>query len=270
MINKVRNLQLRLSRTFGDKFVMPPRISRYADSVFTPKKVLVVGVVLEDRKNHYKHISSVFNNSKTHDVQQLWAVLKADEKLEKKDKVQHFYYDEFMPRSKLINLIIKKYSKGEYDYIVITDDDIRLPKDFVDQFLMRQEQCDFSLAQPARTPNSIISHQITRQHKQLLARQTHFVEIGPVVSIRKDAQQLILPLDEASPMGWGLDYVWPALIKEANKKMGIIDCVPIAHTLRPVGKSYNSNLAELEMNDFLATKPSFTIRQSHVVINEIY
>ena len=198
----------------------------------------------------------------------MWAVLKAEHKLDVKDKVQHIYFDEYIPRSRLINLIIKEYSHGDYDFIIITDDDMRLPQEFLDQFLMRQEQCDFSLAQPARTANSTISHKITCQRNYLLARQTHFVEIGPVVSIRKDVQQLILPLDEESPMGWGLDYVWPALIEDKNKKMGIIDSVPIAHTLRPIGKSYDAKLALEEMNAFLVSRPHFTKDNAHVVLCE--
>jgi len=56
----------------------------------------VVGVVLGDWPNHYEHIASVFSRSEIHEVQQLWAVLKAvlkaDKKLENKDKVQHVYF----------------------------------------------------------------------------------------------------------------------------------------------------------------------------------
>ena len=268
MKKKLLNLKVRILRLLGDLFIISPLIHNYIEPINQPRsKVLVVGVVLQDRKNHYKHISSIFNDSKCHNVDQIWAVLKSHEKFEPINNVKHIYIDEFIPRSKLINTLIEGHINKSYDYIVITDDDIRLPNGFVDQFLMRQEEFNFSLAQPARTPDSIISHQITKQNRNILARQTLFVEIGPLVSIRRDAQELILPLDEKSPMGWGLDYVWPVLIEEDNKKMGVIDCTPIAHTLRPVGKSYDAGKAVKEMSDFLASRTHLSAGEAHVVLN---
>ena len=259
-----------LSRFLGDKFVLSPKITHFknADVEMGKKNILVIGVVLEDRVNHYEHISSVFSNSNTHNVEQVWAVLKGNKKLASVTGVKHVYSDDFVPRSSLINSLLEPYLGKDYDYIMITDDDIRLPKDFVDQFLVRQEQYDFALAQPARTPDSIISHWITKQNKRATARRTQFVEIGPLVSIRNDIQDLILPLDTDSPMGWGLDYVWPYDLLANNKKMGIIDCVPIAHTLRETGKSYSSAKALEQMNDYLQSKPHLSVSDSHVVIDE--
>ncbi len=269
MIKKLRDIKVQCQRLLGDYLVLPPNIYQYKKEVVQKrKKVLIVGVVLGDRKNHYKHISSELSGSKFHEVQQVWTVLKAKNKLKSSESIKHTYIDEFVSRSKLINSMINEHLNGCYDYILIIDDDIRLPKRFLDQFLLRQEEFNFSLAQPARTQESIISHKITLQNNSLLARETRFVEIGPLVSIRRDAQNIILPIDEESPMGWGLDYVWPALILENKQKMGIIDCVPVAHTLRETGKSYDTDKAKEEMNKFLALKPHLSEIEAHTILKE--
>ena len=270
LFQKIKNqLKTKISSCAGDYFSLSPRMVK-CQKITSPekKRILIVGVVLGDRTNHYNHISKILNNSKQHDVQQVWAVLKSKNKLSSRTNINLIYFDEFIPRSKLINSLLANYSNKSYDYIIITDDDIRLPKDFLDQFLKHQSLFDFSLAQPARTPNSIISHTITKQCTKLLARQTLFVDIGPMISIRSDVQKIILPLDESSPMGWGLDYVWPTLLLNKNKKMGIIDSTPIAHTLRPVGKSYNSKKALNEMSEYLCSKPHLNEKQAHVVLAE--
>jgi len=269
MNSKLKKVKLNISRYLGDKFIVSPKIYKHENHKSEPRKILVVGVVLQDRDNHYGHISKVLDSSIRHDVQQLWAVLKSKIELPSSENIMNIYFDEFIPRFKLINSIIREHSEGNYDYIIVTDDDIRLPEDFLDQFIMRQEQCDFSLAQPARTLNSITSHAITTQEKNTLARQTRFVEIGPLISIRRDAQKIILPFDESSPMGWGLDYVWPALLDVNNLKMGIVDCVPIAHTLRPVGVSYDSSGAMKEMREFLLSKVHLLPENAQVVLKKI-
>lgn len=269
MINKGKVcLKDRVSRFLGNKLVLSPNVSKHANIKVESMKILVIGVVLQDRVNHYSHISGVFSRSTNHEVHQVWAVLKGKKKLENTSGIKHVFINDFVPRSSLINSMLEEFLEESYDYIIITDDDIRLPQDFVDQFIMRQEQFDFALAQPARTIDSIISHSITKQDKSLVARETLFVEIGPLVSIRRDIQKLILPLDVASPMGWGLDYVWPYDLKLNNKKMGIIDCVPVSHTLRETAKSYNSEKALEEMKNYLKSRPHFSVEKSHVVIAE--
>ena len=266
---RLDKIKTKITRFVGDFFLLTPSMIKYqGERSPIRKRVLIVGVVLQDRKNHYKHISSELSKSKYHEVHQIWAVLKSDKKLQLSDNVTHVYFDEFIPRSALINTMINKYSSGTYDYIIITDDDIRLPKNFLDQFLIRQELFDFSLAQPARTPTSLISHTITKQRRDLLARQTLFVEIGPLISIRNDVHDLILPLDEGSPMGWGLDYVWPSLLLDKKKKMGIIDSVPIAHTLRPTGKSYGYDKAKADMENYLSLNSHLKVDESHTVLVE--
>jgi len=265
---KLSRFSIRVKRLVGDKLSLSPAIKKYGKSKPEPRTVLVVGVVLQDRPNHYDHIASALGNSSYHYVHQVWAVLKSEQRLKSKEGVEHVYIDDFIPRSELINSLLKRAASKNYDYIIIVDDDIRLPRDFVDQFLFRQELYDFSLAQPARTPDSIISHAITIQKKTVLARETLFVEIGPLVSIRKDAQNLILPLDTGSEMGWGLDYVWPYIVSKSNQKMGVIDVVPIAHTLRGTGNSYDSAEAEAQMEKYLSERPHLSVSDSHVILKE--
>ena len=90
----------------------------------------------------------------------------------------------------------------------------------------------YRIAQPARTTNSFIDLPIVEQHPGLLARQTLFVEQGPVVSFHASTFDFVFPLDLKSPMGWGLENVWSLRASERKMAMGIIDAVPVDHSMR--------------------------------------
>jgi hypothetical protein len=78
------------------------------------------------------------------------------------------------------------------------------------------------------------------------------VEIGPVFSIRKDVFPLLLPFDENSSMGWGYDFVWPCLIEDGELRMGIIDAMPVEHSIRKPMQNYNYEDVNKIMKDYLS------------------
>ena len=69
-------------------------------------------------------------------------------------------------------------------------------------------------------------------------------------------------------MGWGLDFVWPIDVIKQNLSMGIIDAVPIAHSLRPTAKSYSHSDAIREMDSYLENrehlKPEEAMKVLHI------
>jgi hypothetical protein len=150
-----------------------------------------------------------------------------------------------------------------------------LPENFLDRYLESVAQYDFALAQPARThesfgPHMIVDefsgHPFVEQLDGLVARQTRFVEIGPIFSVHRSAFELMFPFDEASPMGWGYDFVWPQVIANAGLKMGIIDAVPIAHSLRKTGFYYHHDKARAEMKEFLAHRPHLSPDEAFFIV----
>src|SRR6185503_13591800 len=112
------------------------------------------------------------------------------------------------PKFELMNELLANEDLGQYEFVLLLDDDIVMPNSFVDQFLSLQEQLEFSIAQPARTSDSYIDHPIVEQQRGVLARQTLFEEIGPVVSFHKRIYDLVFPFDLTSSMGWGYENVW--------------------------------------------------------------
>jgi hypothetical protein len=158
---------------------------------------------------------------------------------------------------------------SEFDLLIVFDDDIILPNTFIDSFVYAQEKCNFSLCQPARTPNSWIDHEIVKQQPKLLARQTRFVEIGPVFSIKSDLFSALLPFNELSPMGWGLDFVWPAQVEHAQKRMGIIDAVPINHSIRTPRENYGYDKALNELNCLISLYPHLDKKDASTVLSYI-
>lgn len=229
-------------------------------------RVLVLGIYLADRKNLVRHIVQELDETRCYRVTQRWAALNGEAPAPHVDKVTRMKPQQRVPKFALLNRLMEGVDVADYDFILLCDDDIQLPESFLDRFLDRQTQYDFALAQPARTHDSYTDHPIVEQVDGLDARRTRFVEIGPVVSLRRDAAVLLLPFDEACGMGWGLDLLWPVLIERAQLRMGIIDATPVAHALRPAAKSYSLDEAFAHMHAFLEDKPHLTKEQAMVVL----
>jgi hypothetical protein len=81
------------------------------------------------------------------------------------------------------------------------------------------------------------------------------VEIGPVTLFHRDTFQALLPFPAELQMGWGLDAHWAAIARRNGWNIGIVDAVPIAHTVAPAGAGYSRDAAMAEARAFLAHRP---------------
>jgi GT2 family glycosyltransferase len=72
-----------------------------------------------------------------------------------------------------------------YDWLVVVDDDVVLPHGFLDRLLFLAERFDFQLVQPAHRARSHAAWRVTRRRAGSVARQTPFVEIGPVTAFAR-------------------------------------------------------------------------------------
>jgi hypothetical protein len=236
---------------------------------FIKENVLVAGIYLANQENAIEHIVEQFNLSQNFQVTQKWIALFGNAPSESVKTVTTMKSEEPQPKFVLLNKILSEEKLKKYDYIIICDDDITLGDDFLDDFLDLQKKYDFALAQPARTHNSHIDHPFVEQFDGLKARKTRFVEIGPVVSIRKDAFSALLPFDESTHMGWGYDFVWPCIIEKRGLRMGIIDATPVDHSMRKPVKNYNYDKANQSMQEYLSKNrhlskdEAFTILESY-------
>jgi glycosyltransferase involved in cell wall biosynthesis len=238
----------------------------------TSKKaeVLVAGIYLANQENAVGHIVAELKSSKNYTVSQRWIALFGDAPSEEVKAVTISAPEKPEPKFVLLNRILAGEKLHRYDYILFCDDDIRLGQGFLDMFLGLQDKYDFSLAQPARTHNSYIDHPFVEQFDGLKARRTRFIEIGPVVSVRKDAFPVLLPFDESSHMGWGYDFVWPCLMEKMGMRMGIIDATPVDHSMRKPVMNYNYDEANKSMQNYLSRSPhlskeeAFRILESYV------
>jgi hypothetical protein len=141
-----------------------------------------------------------------------------------------------------------------YDWLLLVDDDVELPERFVDRLLGVCERLDLALAQPAQTLASHAAWQVTRRRPASLARETRFVEIGPVTALRRDAAELLTPFPELR-FGWGLDLHWAALARERGWRLGVIDALPVRHEQGGVASTYAHDEAVAEARAFLSGRP---------------
>jgi hypothetical protein len=232
------------------------------------RRVLVLGIYLADRKNTVEHLVAEFASSKDFDVEQRWAALNGESPSAKVDHVTTLKITGRIPKFTLINRLISEISLSDYDFLIVSDDDITLPRGFLDSFLDRQCLYDFALAQPARTHNSYLDHSIVEVVDGLEARETCFVEIGPLFCMSKGVFSTLLPFDEKAPMGWGLDFVWPAILQPAGFKMGIVDAVTVDHSHRKPFTQYDGGAALQGMHSYLATCPHLEQSEAFVVLHE--
>lgn len=230
-------------------------------------RLLIVGVYLADKPNTIKHIYHQFEVTSQHHVEQRWVAINAAKAESATIPETYLVLDNPLPKFTILNQLT--LDALDFDWVIIADDDIELDDSFLDNYITLCERYDFALSQPSRTSDSYMDHSFVEAMPGLLARRTRFVEIGPLVCIRRDAMDLILPFDSDVGMGWGLDFIWPLLIEGANLKMGIIDASPIAHRIRPPVSMYNRTTAIKQMSVLLAKKKYLLAKEAFTIL-EVY
>ena len=140
------------------------------------------------------------------------------------------------------------------DWTIAIDDDVRLPRAFLDRFVGVCEAFDLDLAQPAQTLRSHSAWKVTRRRPASLVRETRFVEIGPVTAFGRAAAAELLPFPELR-YGWGLDLHWAAVAAERGWRLGVVDALPVRHEFGVVAAAYLREDAVDEAARFLSERP---------------
>ncbi len=153
-----------------------------------------------------------------------------------------------------LNRLLTSFPVDGRDWLIVLDDDVRLPVGFLDSFLFLAERFDLAITQPAHRRYSHAAWSVTRRRARSVVRETAFVEIGPVVAFRARTFETLLPFPPLTA-GWGLDNHWSALAADRGWRIGVVDATPVEHALRPVAASYDHSDAVSEARSFLADRP---------------
>jgi hypothetical protein len=151
------------------------------------------------------------------------------------------------------------------DWVLVVDDDVRLPRAFLDRFVAVCEAFGLDLAQPAQTLRSHSAWKVTRRRPASLVRETRFVEIGPVTAFSRRAASELLPFPELR-YGWGLDLHWAAVAGQRGWRLGVVDALPVRHETSLVAAAYPREDAEAEATRFLADRPYLASARADEVI----
>ena len=153
-----------------------------------------------------------------------------------------------------LNRLLAKPPGLDPDWTLVVDDDVRLPAQFLDRFVALAETFGLQLAQPAQTLRSHSAWKVARRRPASLARETRFVEIGPVTAFAREVAAELLPFP-ALRFGWGLDLHWAALAAERGWRLGVVDAVPVRHESGVVAAGYAREDAIAEARRFLSDRP---------------
>jgi len=153
-----------------------------------------------------------------------------------------------------LNTLLDRAPAQGHDWLLLVDDDVALPRGFLDVFLFLIERFGLRLAQPAHRARSHAAWPLTRRQLGSLVRQTAYVEIGPLVALNAATFDELLPFPPLRA-GWGLDAHWAALAREHDWPLGIVDATPIRHGIRRIAASYDRDEAIAEGRRFLSGRP---------------
>lgn len=160
-----------------------------------------------------------------------------------------------------LNRLLAEHPASEHDWLVVVDDDIELPRGFLDKLLFLSERFELQLAQPAHRSRSHGAWPVTKRRAGSVVRETQFVEIGPVTAFARTTFDELLPWP-ALRMGWGLDAHWAAVARAYGWRCGVVDAVAIAHRAAPAASAYSHEAAVNEAREFLAQRPYLTAIES--------
>jgi O-antigen biosynthesis protein len=228
--------------------------------------VLVLGVYLAKYPSHIRSLVANLSSTHSYRIVQRWVALGGAADDSAVGRVTSGSRPMLVPKFPLINELLARIDLRVFEYVVLVDDDVLLPDFFLDRFLAAQSTLGFCLAQPARTQGSYIDHAIVAQEPGSFARATRWVEVGPVVSIHHSIYELLFPFDLLSPMGWGYENVWAYKISQHGHTMGIIDALPVDHSLRPPHAHYDATEAAAACQRMLAVRPHLPLDECQQVL----
>jgi hypothetical protein len=153
-----------------------------------------------------------------------------------------------------LNRLLEAHPVEGFDWLLILDDDVTLPRGFLDTLVFLAERFGLRLAQPAHRHRSHAAWPVTRRRALSVVRETAFVEIGPVVALHRDTFPVLLPFPPLR-FGWGLDAHWSAVARDHGWPIGVIDAVAVRHGLRRIAAAYDREDAIAEGGRFLAGRP---------------
>jgi hypothetical protein len=153
-----------------------------------------------------------------------------------------------------LNALMADTPPDGYDWLLVVDDDVALPRDFLDNFIFLAERFQLRLAQPAHRRRSHAAWQVTRRQVRSVLRETGYVEIGPVTAFAAATFESLLPFPDLR-FGWGLCAHWSALAEQRGWRIGVVDATAVRHGLRIVASSYRREDAIAEGRRFLADRP---------------
>lgn len=148
-----------------------------------------------------------------------------------------------------INVALQGVDLGAVDWLIVVDDDIAFPADFLDRFLYVCEAANLKLAQPAHRFRSYATWRVTQRMWNSLVHLTAFVECGPLTAFHRDIFADVVPFEETR-WAWGIDVLWAELARRRGFRIGVVDATPIEH-LRPVAQSYDVDSARHEAQQLL-------------------
>lgn len=154
-----------------------------------------------------------------------------------------------------LNELLAQHDLDDYDLLLVLDDDVALPRRFLDTFTAALAAGGLALAQPAHRRRSHAAWPVTRRAAGSDWRETTFCEIGPVTAFTPPTFTALLPFPAEPAMGWGLDVHWAALAREHGWRIGVVDATPITHLLRPTAAGYPRETAAAEARAFLTGRP---------------
>jgi hypothetical protein len=101
------------------------------------------------------------------------------------------------------------------------------------------EHAGFAFAQPSQSTLGWWTDMFSVSRPLVIARDTNYVEQGPLIIADSVFSKMILPLPESDDMGWGIEAEWYRL-NEGRLRMGIIDSCRVVHcsktgTAYPIG-----------------------------------
>jgi hypothetical protein len=214
------------------------RLARAASREPPRRRVLVLGVERAERRELSARIGAELLSSR-HDVE------------------LHMREPGGRGKFENLNLLLAEHPVGDRDWLLVVDDDVELPRGFLDRFLFLCERFSLQLAQPAHRLASHAAWPLTRRQPRSVVRETRFVEIGPVTAFARPTFPVLLPFPELR-MGWGLDAHWAAIAAEHGWRCGVVDAVAINHRAAPAADAYSREAAVAEARAFLAERQYLT------------